>query len=85
MFTVISWVDSFTPSLAVTVSLYIALVSKSGRSIKLNNPSGEIDISSPEILYVTSSPSASSADTFPISNWFSFTLKIACEIKTGTL
>ena len=39
--------------------------------------------SSPEIVKVTSSPSASVAVTVPIAVWFSAALKVASEVNSG--
>ena len=81
--TVMSWVVSFTPSVAVTVAVYEDLVSKSGAVLKVKTPAEVMASSVPETVKVTSSSSASVAVTVPMVVWFSSALKEAGDVNTG--
>ena len=53
--------------------------------MKVKTPDGVIASSSPLTVKVTSSHSASIAVTVPIAVWFSATLNVASEVKTGAI
>ena len=82
--TVIAWSAVLVPSLTETVAVYEDLVAKSGALSNISTPSESIDSSVPETLKLSDSLS-SVAVTVPIASCFSRALKLALDVKTGSV